>query len=110
MSTFPLALSQKLEGEGESCSCSICMIPTKETRLTVPNERCESVHLIQAGVAALRWLARGYAYEVSGADVWAAYSSTNRVNSAAFRVGGRVAAWRALTGDVSCPSTRATNP
>ena len=29
-----------------------------------------------AGLLALHWLARGYGYEITGADVWAAYSST----------------------------------
>lgn len=31
---------------------------------------------MQAGLAALRWLGKGYGYEVTGADVWAAYSQT----------------------------------
>jgi hypothetical protein len=31
---------------------------------------------LKAGLAAIRWLAAGYGYEVSGADVWAAYSHT----------------------------------
>jgi hypothetical protein len=31
---------------------------------------------LTAGLAALRWLSAGYGYEVSGADVWAAYSHT----------------------------------
>jgi hypothetical protein len=31
---------------------------------------------IEAGLAALRWLGEGYGYEVTGADVWAAYSQT----------------------------------
>jgi hypothetical protein len=31
---------------------------------------------IGAGLLALYWLVHGYAYEVTGADVWAAYSST----------------------------------
>ncbi len=31
---------------------------------------------IGAGLLALRWLANGFGYEVTGADVWAAYSST----------------------------------
>jgi hypothetical protein len=31
---------------------------------------------LNAGLAALRWLAEGYGYEVTGADVWAAYSHT----------------------------------
>lgn len=32
-----------------------------------------------AGLLALYWLAHGYGYEVTGADVWAAYSSTMKV-------------------------------
>ena len=31
---------------------------------------------IEAGLPALRWLGEGYGYEVTGADVWAAYSRT----------------------------------
>ena len=31
---------------------------------------------IEAGLAALRWLASGYGYEVTGADVWSAYTHT----------------------------------
>jgi tetratricopeptide (TPR) repeat protein len=31
---------------------------------------------LQAGFAAIRWLAEGYGFEISGADVWAAYSHT----------------------------------
>jgi hypothetical protein len=31
---------------------------------------------VHAGLLALYWLVRGYGYEVTGADVWAAYSST----------------------------------
>lgn len=30
----------------------------------------------EAGLLALSWLARGYGYEITGADVWAAYAST----------------------------------
>lgn len=30
----------------------------------------------QAGLLALSWLVQGYGYEITGADVWAAYSST----------------------------------
>jgi len=29
----------------------------------------------RAGLLALHWLAQGYGYEISGADVWAAYNS-----------------------------------
>jgi hypothetical protein len=31
---------------------------------------------VEAGLAALRWLVRGYGYEITSADVWAAYSHT----------------------------------
>jgi hypothetical protein len=31
---------------------------------------------VEAGLAALRWLVEGYGYEVTGADVWAAYTNT----------------------------------
>jgi tetratricopeptide (TPR) repeat protein len=42
------------------------------------------VFALEAGLAALRWLGEGFGYEVSGVDVWAAYSHT--IN-AADRVG-----------------------
>lgn len=41
---------------------------------------------LQAGLAALRWLAQGYGFEIAGADVWAAYSHTLK---AAERLGRR---------------------
>lgn len=31
---------------------------------------------LRAGLLALHWLARGHGYEITGTDVWAAYSST----------------------------------
>jgi len=31
---------------------------------------------LTAGLAALRWVAQGYGFEITGADVWAAYSHT----------------------------------
>jgi hypothetical protein len=33
---------------------------------------------VEAGLAALRWLVRGYGYEMTSADVWAAYTNTIR--------------------------------
>ena len=36
---------------------------------------------VEAGLAALRWLVQGYGYEITSADVWAAY--TNTINAAA---------------------------
>jgi tetratricopeptide (TPR) repeat protein len=34
---------------------------------------------VEAGLTALRWLVEGYGYEITGADVWAAYASTMKV-------------------------------
>ena len=31
---------------------------------------------MEAGMAAFRWLVKGYGYEITGADVWAAYTHT----------------------------------
>jgi len=31
---------------------------------------------LEAGMAALRWLAQGYGYEITGADVWSAFDNT----------------------------------
>jgi len=45
-----------------------------------------SVFALEAGLAALRWLAAGYGYEITGVDVWAAYSHTIK---AAERIGRR---------------------
>jgi hypothetical protein len=36
----------------------------------------EPAFATQAGLLALHWLVQGYGYEITGADVWAAYSST----------------------------------
>ena len=36
------------------------------------------VFALEAGLAALHWLSKGYGYEISGADVWGAYSNTMR--------------------------------
>jgi hypothetical protein len=41
---------------------------------------------IEAGMAAMHWLVQGYGYEITGADVWAAYSYTMK---AADNAGGR---------------------
>lgn len=39
-------------------------------------EEKEPRFAVEAGMAALRWLAEGYGYEIIGADVWAAYIHT----------------------------------
>jgi hypothetical protein len=37
---------------------------------------------VGAGLLALHWLVQGYGYEITGADVWAAYSSTMKAAEA----------------------------
>ena len=39
-----------------------------------------------AGLLALRWLAKGYGYEVTGADVWSAYANTMQAAERSDRV------------------------
>ena len=39
----------------------------------------------EAGLAALRWLVEGYGYEISGTDVWAAYTHTMKAAEKAAR-------------------------
>jgi hypothetical protein len=46
----------------------------------------EPFFALEAGMAALRWLAAGYGYEITAADIWAAYDSTMK---AAERAGRR---------------------
>jgi len=49
-----------------------------------------------AGLAALRWLAHGYGYEITGADVWSAWANTLHAARAAGREDGVRAEVRAL--------------
>jgi len=42
---------------------------------------------VEAGLAALRWLVEGYGYEITGADVWAAYTNTMKAAERAGRAG-----------------------
>lgn len=42
---------------------------------------------VEAGLAALRWLVEGYGYEITGADVWAAYANTMKAAEKAGRAG-----------------------
>jgi hypothetical protein len=41
----------------------------------------------EAGRTALRWLVEGYGYEITGADVWAAYTHTMKAAEKAARGG-----------------------
>jgi tetratricopeptide (TPR) repeat protein len=42
---------------------------------------------VEAGLAALHWLAEGHGYEITGADVWAAYTHTMKAAEQAGRAG-----------------------
>ena len=40
---------------------------------------------VEAGLAALRWLVQGHGYEITSADVWAAYAHTIKAGANAHR-------------------------
>jgi hypothetical protein len=42
---------------------------------------------IEAGLAVLHWLVEGYGYEITSADVWAAYTETMKAAERAGRAG-----------------------
>ena len=42
---------------------------------------------VETGLTALRWLVEGYGYQVTGADVWAAYTNTMTAAEKAGRAG-----------------------
>jgi hypothetical protein len=50
--------------------------PKTLTRAARDFSETNPVFALQSGLAALHWLAQGYGYEITGADVWAAYSNT----------------------------------
>lgn len=62
---------------------------------------------IEAGMAALRWLAEGYGYEIISGDVWAAYASTMRAAEHAGRLDEtRARVRRLVVGTGECFVTR----
>lgn len=42
---------------------------------------------VEAGLTALRWLVEGHGYEITGADVWSAYTNTMKAAAQAGRAG-----------------------
>jgi hypothetical protein len=50
--------------------------PRTLIRAARDEEAREPRFAVEAGLAALRWLAEGYGYEITGTDVWAAYTHT----------------------------------
>jgi hypothetical protein len=75
----------QLEMAGELANQSPCD-PKTLTRAARDFVEKNPGFALTAGLAAVRWLSAGYGYEVSAADVWAAYSHTM---NAAERIGRR---------------------
>jgi hypothetical protein len=50
--------------------------PRTLTRAARDMTDAEPLFALEAGMAAIRWLAQGYGYEITGADVWSAYDNT----------------------------------
>lgn len=50
--------------------------PKTLTRAARDFAEANPVFALEAGLAALHWLGQGYGYEITGADVWTAYSNT----------------------------------
>jgi hypothetical protein len=50
--------------------------PRTLTRATRDFAEKKPAFAIEAGMAAMHWLVQGYGYDITGADVWAAYSCT----------------------------------
>lgn len=58
-----------------------------------------------AGLLALHWLVQGYGYEITGADVWAAYSSTMKAAERAGKVAEAKESIRRMAASVSTGTT-----
>jgi hypothetical protein len=50
--------------------------PKTLTRAARDHAESEPAFAVEAGLLALHWLVQGYGYEITGADVWAAYANT----------------------------------
>lgn len=73
---FAAAKSAKLFGEAIELANRTPCSPQTLTRAARDFEEKNPTFALEAGMAALRWLVEGYGYEITGADVLAAYSHT----------------------------------
>jgi hypothetical protein len=73
---FAAAKSAKLFDEAIALANLTPCSPQTLTRAARDFAEKNSTFAIEAGLAALRWLVEGYGYEITGADVRAAYSQT----------------------------------
>lgn len=73
---FAAAKSAKLFDEAIELANRTPCSPQTLTRAARDFEEKNPSFAVEAGMAALRWLVEGYGYEITGADVFAAYSHT----------------------------------
>ncbi len=73
---FAAAKSAKLYGEAIELANRTPCSPQTLTRAARDFEEKNPTFALEAGMAALRWLVEGYGYEITGADVLAAFSHT----------------------------------
>jgi hypothetical protein len=73
---FAAAKSAKLFDEAIALANRTPCSPQTLTRAARDFAEKNPTFAVEAGVAALHWLALGYGYEITGADVWGAYSHT----------------------------------
>ncbi|MEQ9325285.1 MAG: hypothetical protein RIF41_39325 [Polyangiaceae bacterium] len=73
---FAAAKSAKLFDEAIELANRTPCSPQTLTRAARDFEEKNPAFALEAGLAALRWLVEGYGYEITGADVYAAYSHT----------------------------------
>jgi hypothetical protein len=73
---FAAAKDAKLFDEAIALAKATPCDPRTLTRAARDFVQTNPAFAVEAGLAALRWLVRGYGYEVTSADVWAAYSHT----------------------------------
>ena len=73
---FAAAKDAKLFDEAIALANQTPCDPKTLTRAARDFAEKHSEFAVEAGLAALRWLVRGYGYEITSADVWAAYTNT----------------------------------
>ena len=73
---FAAAKDAKLFDEAIALANQTPCDPKTLTRAARDFAETHPAFAVEAGLAALRWLVRGHGYEITSADVWAAYTNT----------------------------------
>jgi hypothetical protein len=73
---FAAAKDAKLFDEAIALANQTPCDPKTLTRAARDFAETHPAFAVEAGLAALRWLVRGYGYEITSADAWAAYTNT----------------------------------